>query len=77
MSARSRCSWTGDSEIDRLELGDRVADAWANDLILAATLRMSRSIDVPFTFVQPLNWVRAFGVRYLPNTEHRTLGGTT
>lgn len=70
MSARSRLSWTGDPELDRIELGDRVADAWANGLVLAATVRLSRALGVPFTFAQPTYWLRAFGVRSIPNTEH-------
>lgn len=70
MSARSRCSWTGDPELDRIELGDRVADAWASDLALAHAYRLSVAIGVPWFSLVPNAWLRAFGVRSISNTEH-------
>lgn len=64
--------WTGDHELDLIELGRRVADTYDEPYEVAcrlgAALGLARA-DVP------LRWQHAFGVRSVPNTEH--LGSTS
>jgi hypothetical protein len=59
--------WTGDHELDLIELGRRVATAY--DEPYAIAYRIGEALGIPRSVV-PLYWQHVFGVRSLPNTEH-------
>lgn len=61
-----------DTELDRLELGDRVVTSFYDDLALHASRRLAEALDVPWYVLLPGSWFQAFGVRCSVVTAHRT-----
>lgn len=67
MSSTGYRAWTGDVELDRIELGGRVTTAY--DEAFAVAYRIGEAIGLNRRDV-PLHWQQVFGVQSIPNTEH-------